>query len=1134
MLQGNIDNNGSITANITRNRSNPSPIATLRQSIRLIHCLQKERGCSCAASAAKSVDGLNDNNSSDDGDDEFLNQRRSIQVIKSNLDQYRHDTDAILLTMENFFRADGYMDQSYSNFCNAALALRDARKLVLFGDTTAINDNTSGKKKNDLSLFNKVFTSFNKIISILIHDRVELLCDRQQNNFSDATNFTRNKKFSSYMKNSKQLSNNIDGSGETKQDNFSPRNNGNHRKDTHDLLFSEEKGNLFFSGRDGSKLSSSPSTGIGCGMLSAAAIALSSTEDMDTNYDKSKNKDHINAGEEEHRHNFHPNRDGGNNDNTTNSQTKQSALLSLLLAFMQLKEASGTERAFLYGILVSDWKPTSAHSSDMLNDMVINIENQHRMIGDLNNMAKSMLWEGYSGPFLTIIEDSIHPTKEMKRLHNIIRDNFDFESFRNAVTGGEFWKLVTLYIDKLHSLELLMLEDLEYVNNDINKNTTHDKELEKGNNKSILDMLIHNQQFNKNIGDGGDTTKQLEQMNIRDENIDSSCSTYIHPPLDTGKNQLAASNTKLQTNQQHGGRTTCGVPLLSSNDLIEMLKHGVDIFDNAAVRQKNAGLNTKLSISDNQTGNTTNDSDVDDNTRRQLYKTIQNMDSHSLKEALMTMISEKTPPKINHKDKDDMEQDSDNKLIIPASKIQDNINTEDIEVIDQNDVIHGEKKPIATTLTSLSSMTKPTTLLLPKEWEIGLYEVKFKKRIGRGVAGTTYLGTWQGADETVAIKVAMMSDMGVEGWLKEVETLQRLHHPNIIRLLGCINHVEPPTKCLVLEYCDSGDLTTVLRVASTPSNFFWGVASGIAKGIAYLHSRGVMHRDIKPDNILLHGNLQRGEFTVKVTDFGVSVVSHDDKDDPVSADRNRTAETGTYRWMAPEILRHEIYSSRADVYSFALVVWQLITREEPFAPVSQIEAAGMVALENSRPPFPKQTPAPIIDFISRCWHDDPHERPSSDMLDTLLAVLEKPSKNGNTKQIVNSSIKEPPSSGTNNANDKNNVIPTIASLTYEEQFWLSLPMGHPVYLNYVKGRKTVETNEPTSNSAKSDTYVKSSIGSRRLNKDGGDRAVTPPKKIKKISSFNKMQLQKSLLDGKTGGKKKNFFTLRRRNTTNNN
>eukprot|EP00977_Amphora_coffeiformis_P011575 scaffold2782_cov182-Amphora_coffeaeformis.AAC.5 len=284
-----------------------------------------------------------------------------------------------------------------------------------------------------------------------------------------------------------------------------------------------------------------------------------------------------------------------------------------------------------------------------------------------------------------------------------------------------------------------------------------------------------------------------------------------------------------------------------------------------------------------------------------------------------------------------------------------------------------------------------------KEWEIDLYQIRFKKRIGQGAAGTTYLADWGGT--RVAVKVASITEMGLDGWRTEVQALQKLHHPNIIRLMGSVYHPNPLTFCLVLEYCDAGDLDTAMQRV-TPRNFVSHVAISMAKGMAYLHKRGIIHRDIKPMNILLSGNVSGGYFEVKVTDFGVATES--------TQGGLRTAETGTYRWMAPEVIRHEAYSETADVFSFGVVLWQLTTRELPYEDKSTFEAAAAVAMESLRPPFPDRIPTAYKKLVEDCWQGDPGKRPHFEDIVDVLNDMEK------TK-------------------------------SEEEISWFEAPLGHPAY-----------------------------------------------------------------------------------------
>ena len=120
--------------------------------------------------------------------------------------------------------------------------------------------------------------------------------------------------------------------------------------------------------------------------------------------------------------------------------------------------------------------------------------------------------------------------------------------------------------------------------------------------------------------------------------------------------------------------------------------------------------------------------------------------------------------------------------------------------------------------------------------------------------------------------------------------------------------------------------------------------------------------------------------------------------------RCRTVKHG----LGPEVIRHESYSNMADVYSYAVVLWQLLSREDPFLGLSQIEAAGKVALERARPPFPRGAPHSVVDIISICWSENPSNRYPFEELCAILPIAE-------------------------------------SKLSPIEQQWIDAPLGHPVY-----------------------------------------------------------------------------------------
>jgi len=117
----------------------------------------------------------------------------------------------------------------------------------------------------------------------------------------------------------------------------------------------------------------------------------------------------------------------------------------------------------------------------------------------------------------------------------------------------------------------------------------------------------------------------------------------------------------------------------------------------------------------------------------------------------------------------------------------------------------------------------------------------------------------------------------------------------------------------------------------------------------------------------------------KIADFGMSVAN---------AGQELTAETGTYRYMAPEVIRHESYSSNADVYSFGICLWQLISRQIPFSTLTPIQAAYAVA-EGHRPAIPSSTPRRLQEIILSCWQQDSHKRPSFTYIAMALADYAK-------------------------------------------------------------------------------------------------------------------------------------------------
>ena len=137
--------------------------------------------------------------------------------------------------------------------------------------------------------------------------------------------------------------------------------------------------------------------------------------------------------------------------------------------------------------------------------------------------------------------------------------------------------------------------------------------------------------------------------------------------------------------------------------------------------------------------------------------------------------------------------------------------------------------------------------------------------------------------------------------------------------------------------------------------------------MVYLHSRDppVLHRDLKSGNLLIDADGH-----LKISDFGLA------------RPRNRTmvdTQVGTWGWMSPEVLNSEPYDEKADVYAFGVVLWELITGQEPFAGLNPLQVMKQVDA-GERPPFPPGVPSPYRWLVEDCWQKNPAFRPAFDKI----------------------------------------------------------------------------------------------------------------------------------------------------------
>ncbi|GAB2286499.1 Serine/threonine-protein kinase sty13 [Dionaea muscipula] len=255
-----------------------------------------------------------------------------------------------------------------------------------------------------------------------------------------------------------------------------------------------------------------------------------------------------------------------------------------------------------------------------------------------------------------------------------------------------------------------------------------------------------------------------------------------------------------------------------------------------------------------------------------------------------------------------------------------------------------------------------------EEWTIDLRKLNMGPAFAQGAFGKLYRGTYEG--EEVAIKLLERPENDIEKaqvmeqqFQQEVKMLATLKHPNIVRFIGACR--KPMVWCIVTEYAKGGSVRQFLmrrQNRSVPLKLAVMQALDIARGMEYVHGLGLIHRDLKSDNLLIFSDK-----SIKIADFGVARIEVQTE--------GMTPETGTYRWMAPEMIQHRPYTQKVDVYSFGVVLWELITGMLPFQNMTAVQAAFAVVNKGVRPIIPNDCLPVLAEIMTRCWDANPDVRP---------------------------------------------------------------------------------------------------------------------------------------------------------------
>ena len=291
-----------------------------------------------------------------------------------------------------------------------------------------------------------------------------------------------------------------------------------------------------------------------------------------------------------------------------------------------------------------------------------------------------------------------------------------------------------------------------------------------------------------------------------------------------------------------------------------------------------------------------------------------------------------------------------------------------------------------------------------EEWEIDLAKLEIRYIVARGTYGTVFRGTYD--DQDVAVKLL---DWGEDGYAtvaetaalrasfqKEVAVWHKLNHPNVTKFIGAsmgTSDLKIPTKgsssdgvishparacCVIVEYVAGGTLKQYLirnRHKKLAFKVVVQLALDLSRGLSYLHSQKIVHRDVKTENMLLDTRIN-----LKIADFGVARVEAQNP-------RDMTGETGTLGYMAPEVLDGKPYNRRCDVYSFGICLWEIYCCDMPYPDLSFADVSSAVVRQNLRPEIPKCCPSSLANIMRMCWDGNADKRPEmGDVVKMLEAI----------------------------------------------------------------------------------------------------------------------------------------------------